>query len=491
MEIKFNCPKCGQKLEVDTSAGGATVNCPNCSQPLIMPMVVSLPPAIPAGVPPAAPATPPPPPPGWASRTGSPYAPRPHKPKPVGLIIGITAAVVVGGILMLFAARAVLLPALRVAREQARLAKERVTSGQVIRATDGSTEVTVPFGWSAVTNLSPAALLQAACPAGEEYLMVMTEKKSDYPGMTLEGYSSAVRNQQVAKMPSVKQSGPTELQVNGCRAIQYVLSGTVTGKGVTLALTYQATFLEDATQFHQVLTWTLQSRFEQYRDDLQKIAASFKSRAGAASVASGPRSQAGGPGRQPARSPQPGNPGRAATAAAANDAKGGRTRMVGWGLADTNWQDFSETRGDGAMLIGFQVGLGKFVRQTVVHSIRPIYRTSQGEVSGQLYGISTNTPIVVKAKPGYAVGGISVKGGLNINGFSATFMRINGDALDPSDSYTSDWMGGTQGASETPLAGTGAPVAGIFGRLNPQHTLGGLGLMLPEKAAAAGGSTRQ
>ena len=111
-------------------------------------------------------------------------------------------------------------------------------------------------------------------------------------------------------------------------------------------------------------------------------------------------------------------------------------------------------------------------------------------MSGKQYGISTNAPIVVKAKPGYAVGGISADGGLNINGFSATFMRINGDALDLSDSYTSDWVGGTRRGQGTPLAGTGAPVAGIFGRLNPQHTLGGLGLVLPDKVAEAGGGGR-
>jgi hypothetical protein len=290
-------------------------------------------------------------------------------------------------------------------------------------------------------------------------------------------------------MSSVKQSSLTSLQVNGCRAVQYVLSGTVPAKGATVPLTYLDTFVEDATQFHQIQTWTLQSRFEQNKDDLQKIAATFKTRSNAANVNTGRRSQAPGPGRQPARSTQPANPGRAATAAT-NYPNGGRTRMAGWDLEDATWEDFSDTPGGGAMLIGFEVGLGKFVRQTVVHSIRPIYRTAQGEVSGKQYGISTNAPIVVKAKPGYAVGGISVKGGLNIDGFSATFMRVNGDALDPSDSYTSDWMGGEQGASVMPLMGAGAPAVGIFGRLNPRHTLGGLGLVLSEKVAEAGGGGR-
>lgn len=37
MDIEFNCPKCHRKLAVDPSAAGAAVDCPACSEPLIVP----------------------------------------------------------------------------------------------------------------------------------------------------------------------------------------------------------------------------------------------------------------------------------------------------------------------------------------------------------------------------------------------------------------------------------------------------------------------
>ncbi|HWB58535.1 MAG TPA: hypothetical protein VG733_03545 [Chthoniobacteraceae bacterium] len=36
-DIKFHCPKCSQKLAVEPSFAGATVTCPQCAQPLIVP----------------------------------------------------------------------------------------------------------------------------------------------------------------------------------------------------------------------------------------------------------------------------------------------------------------------------------------------------------------------------------------------------------------------------------------------------------------------
>ena len=136
------------------------------------------------------------------------------------------------------------------------------------------------------------------------------------------------------------------------------------------------------------------------------------------------------------------------------------------------------------MLIGFEVGFGKFVGKPVIHSLRPIYITPQGEVTGDQHGTFDNGQVVVKAKDGYAVGGTTVKAGLGIDGFAVIFMRNNGGRLDPADSYTSDWIGGKGGGRETLLAGTGTPVVGVYGRLNQQHVVCALGLVLGESTPA-------
>ena len=37
MDIIFNCPKCDQELEVDSSGAGSEIDCPNCSESIEIP----------------------------------------------------------------------------------------------------------------------------------------------------------------------------------------------------------------------------------------------------------------------------------------------------------------------------------------------------------------------------------------------------------------------------------------------------------------------
>jgi hypothetical protein len=85
----------------------------------------------------------------------------------------------------------------------------------------------------------------------------------------------------------------------------------------------------------------------------------------------------------------------------------------------------------------------------------------------------------VLAKPGYAVGGITLRTGLNIDGMSVTFMRISGRALDPNQSYVSEWLGGRTGGTQKSVSGDGAPVVGVFGNQDANHIYS-LGLVLAD-----------
>src|SRR5205085_1820871 len=82
----------------------------------------------------------------------------------------------------------------------------------------------------------------------------------------------------------------------------------------------------------------------------------------------------------------------------------------------------------------------------------------------------------LRARPGYAVGGLTVRSGLHIDGLSLTYMRINGGGLDPQRSYESDWVGNRTGGSEKTVSGNGAPIVGVFGNSDEQRVLA-LGLI--------------
>jgi hypothetical protein len=127
------------------------------------------------------------------------------------------------------------------------------------------------------------------------------------------------------------------------------------------------------------------------------------------------------------------------------------------------------------VLIGFRLGIGKFISTPTIHTIAPIYLTSKGtEVYGVKRGkerVSTGRKSknnardteILRAKPGYAVGGIKLQSGLEIEGISLTFMRIAGDKLDPNDQYESKWIGSLGGDRPKLLGGTGHLVIGLRG----------------------------
>jgi S1-C subfamily serine protease len=130
-------------------------------------------------------------------------------------------------------------------------------------------------------------------------------------------------------------------------------------------------------------------------------------------------------------------------------------------------RQFTDAAPEGGVLIGFEVGLGKWGPSDVVHALRPIFRDAAGkEVLGTQHGADTNRLVVVKAKKGYAVGAVTAKSMALVDGFSVTFMKVGKRGLSLRDTYKSDWVGGRAGGPETVLGGDGAVVIGMVGHEN-------------------------
>jgi hypothetical protein len=144
----------------------------------------------------------------------------------------------------------------------------------------------------------------------------------------------------------------------------------------------------------------------------------------------------------------------------------------------TTDSQFSDVAPPGGALVGLEIGLGKWGHtRDIIVAIRPIFRTrSGGEVLGQQHGTDTSRLLRVKAKSGYAIGAITVRSTLVVDGLSVTFMRYNGHVLVPGNSYESEWIA-TSGGRTTRLGGDGTLVTGICGRENDKDCTG-LGLVL-------------
>ncbi len=135
------------------------------------------------------------------------------------------------------------------------------------------------------------------------------------------------------------------------------------------------------------------------------------------------------------------------------------------------------------VLIGLECGVGKWMNIETVYAVRAIYQTAKGVQFAQEHGLFADRVlgpkktaksqvlrrVRVQAPEGYAVGGITVRSGLNINGLSLTFMKANGTVLMPSKSVVSPWVGDRTGGSEGYVGANGAPVVGIHGSQDDTH----------------------
>jgi serine/threonine protein kinase len=147
-----------------------------------------------------------------------------------------------------------------------------------------------------------------------------------------------------------------------------------------------------------------------------------------------------------------------------------RTNIVGF----PHGTEFTELPSSGALLIGFEVGLGQFGNKAVIHSLRPIFLNDKGEFCGQTVGQPTTGVVIVKAKQGYAVGAVALDTGLLIDGMLITFMRVDRKFLDREQSYQEKVAGFGQKPRVPTLGGGGDMVLGVYGRTNGKtcHALG-------------------
>lgn len=209
---------------------------------------------------------------------------------------------------------------------------------------------------------------------------------------------------------------------------------------------------------------------------------------------------AGARAQQPAKAPDI----YATVKTAVKEKKITETRIVGGGYYYAGAErrtdaDFREVPAEGAVLVGFQVALDKRSGEAV-RTVQPIFAKRLGDkFMGEKYGKQRTSSLYrivkVEAKTGYAVGAITANASYDIRGFAVTFMKIQGDKLNPDDAYTSEWIGSKAGDQKDVLSGEGAPVVGICGKLSySDEYCSGLGLMVvgePEPPAPRPGQPKR
>ena len=140
---------------------------------------------------------------------------------------------------------------------------------------------------------------------------------------------------------------------------------------------------------------------------------------------------------------------------------------------------FHDIAPSGGVLIGARVSYIMRFGGPKISSIQPIYRVKNKQVNGKRWGGLLGKETTEVAKPGFAVGAINTHTGLTVDGFEMVFMKIDGDRLDPEDSYKSPWLGDERGGSPRDVSSEGKIPVGLQGRAGKEVC--GLGLIVEER----------
>lgn len=142
----------------------------------------------------------------------------------------------------------------------------------ILKSNDGLSQITLFEGWREQKGLNEKAEIEASNPITNNFIIVLSESKLDFNHMTLDKHSEATRSILLEAIKDPKVEGPFPLKINGYPAVQYKITGAVDD----LNPVYLHTTVETPKNFHQVLAWTLVSKFEKNKVELQKVIASFK-----------------------------------------------------------------------------------------------------------------------------------------------------------------------------------------------------------------------
>ncbi|MEW6208995.1 MAG: hypothetical protein AB1631_11555 [Acidobacteriota bacterium] len=143
---------------------------------------------------------------------------------------------------------------------------------KVLRSKDGGSQITIPASWKEETTLNNEAVIQAADVLNEMYVVVLADNKEDFDNMTVEKYSELTRGAMMQGISSPQIGTPSRTTINSYPAMQCEIRGTV--ENVKIA--YLHAVAETPKHFYQILTWTLPSRFEKNRPQLEEVMRSFK-----------------------------------------------------------------------------------------------------------------------------------------------------------------------------------------------------------------------
>jgi hypothetical protein len=131
--------------------------------------------------------------------------------------------------------------------------------------------VELPFLWRKLDGLNELADLQAGNPFTGEYLIGITDPRSNVAASDLASYAATTVELLAGSLESARVSEPRYLRIADHDAIQYEIAGTLGG----IEMGYLHTSIQGVTDYFELVSWTVHSRFDNRKSGFQRTLETF------------------------------------------------------------------------------------------------------------------------------------------------------------------------------------------------------------------------
>ena len=135
-----------------------------------------------------------------------------------------------------------------------------------------SFSVLMPASWSLKSGLNDQADLQMGNLFKEAYTIIISENKMDFNDISMEEHSNLTRSMLQRGLKDYQQSSPELLDMGDIQGLRYQLTGSMDG----INLVYWHVTLETENHYHQMILWSLKSKFSDNVPDFDSVVHSFE-----------------------------------------------------------------------------------------------------------------------------------------------------------------------------------------------------------------------
>ena len=161
----------------------------------------------------------------------------------------------------------------------------------MIKSAEGDIQLTVGADWKTDLKLNPNAKLSAGNPGKEQYVIVVTNSKSDMSdGATLDDFKQLFIANTEVMAKNLKEIETKDITIDSVPAKQVEF----TAEASNIKAHYLAFLLGKGNTFYQIVTYSTESKFAGNKEEFLKVGQSFKVLKESAAPHAAPKSESKG-----------------------------------------------------------------------------------------------------------------------------------------------------------------------------------------------------